>query len=197
MFTGIIEYQGFIKKKTASRLYIETEVMLMKQLVLGASIAVNGVCLTVSKIPSRTTCIVDVMPETLLRTMLGKLTLNSAVNLELPLKASGRFAGHIVQGHIDGTAVIEEIERVGNSYVFHFATSKKLLQYMIEKGSVAINGVSLTLIEVTDDGFAVGIIPYTRQHTMFKYAKAGDIVNVEVDVLAKYAFKFIKPFITQ
>ena len=197
MFTGIIEYQGFIQKKTASHLRIKAEARLVRQLVLGASIAVNGVCLTVSKIPAETVFIVDVMPETLRRTMLGSLKLDSLVNLELPLKANGRLAGHIVQGHIDGTATIKGIKRVGNSHIFDFTAPKKLLKYMIEKGSVAINGISLTLIEVTDGSFTVGIIPYTWQHTMFKYARVGDAVNIEVDILAKYIHKFVRPFIAQ
>ena len=197
MFTGIIEHQGIIQKKSAFRLYIKVRATLAEQLFLGASIAVNGVCLTVSKIPIQKTFAVEVMPETLRRTMLGRLALNSLVNLELPLKASGRFAGHMVQGHIDGRATIKKIKPLGNSRIFYFTAPRQLLKYMVTKGSVAINGISLTLMAVTADGFSVGIIPHTWKQTMLKYTAVGQAVNVEVDILAKYIYKFIKPFINQ
>lgn len=192
MFTGIIEHQGLIRKKTASCLQIEAKAILVGQLALGLSISVNGVCLTVSQRPTQTTFAVDVMPETLRKTMLGSLKLNSLVNLELPLKVTDRLAGHLVQGHIDGTAAIKNIKPLGNSYIFTFAAPKKLLKYLAVKGSVAINGISLTLIKVTVDGFTVGIIPHTWKQTMLKDVKAGDLVNVEVDILAKYTYKFIQ-----
>ncbi|MBF8247453.1 MAG: ribE [Bacteroidetes bacterium] len=195
MFTGIITYQGIIQKKTASKLRIKAEPKLLGQLVPGVSIAVNGVCLTISKIPNDSLFEVDVMPETMKRTMLGSLRLHDTVNLELSVKANSRLAGHIVQGHIDGTATIKSIKREGNSRVFSFTTPRQLLKYMVEKGSVAVNGISLTLIEVTDRHFTVGIIPFTRTHTMFRYARVGDSVNIEVDILAKYVYKLVQPLI--
>ncbi len=190
MFTGIIQQQGVVKRKTAARLHIEAAAVLVEQLALGESIAVNGVCLTVSKIPAMTVFVVDVMQETLRRTTFGNLKPDIPVNLELPMRVDGRFGGHIVQGHVDGTAKIIRIQRNGNSRIITFAAPEKLLKYMAEKGSVAIDGISLTLIDVDDTGFSVGIIPHTRDRTTLARAAVGDMVNVEVDMLAKYVYKF-------
>jgi riboflavin synthase len=191
MFTGIIENQGIVEKKSASSLKIKAHHKLIKQLNLGVSISVNGACLTVRKIPSKTSFEADVMPETFKKTMLGKLTAGSIVNLELPLKANGRFGGHIVQGHVDGTATVKTIKQQGNSRIINFIAPKKLLEFMVEKGSVAINGISLTLIEVTDKSFSVGIIPHTWENTMLKSLKVKDEVNIELDILAKYINKLL------
>ena len=190
MFTGIIHHQGVVKKRIAARLHIESAAGLVEQLTLGDSIAVNGVCLTVSKFPSAMVFAADVMSETLRRATLGSLKLGGSVNLELPMKAGGRFGGHIVQGHVDGTAKIIRVQKSGNSQVISFTASEKLLKHMIEKGSVAINGISLTLTDVDDGGFSVGIIPHTRDRTTFAHAAVGDTVNVEVDIVAKYVHKF-------
>lgn len=197
MFTGIIHHQGVVKKRTAARLHIESAPGLIEQLALGESIAVSGVCLTVSKFPSAAAFVADIMPETLRRTTLGSLKPNSQVNLELPMKASGRFGGHIVQGHVDGTAVIKRIRRSGNSRVISFSAPESLRRYMVEKGSVAIDGISLSVIEVDEDGFSVGIIPYTKDRTTLAHAAVDCSVNVEVDVVAKYVYKFSRPFFTQ
>ncbi|MEK7156461.1 MAG: riboflavin synthase [Patescibacteria group bacterium] len=197
MFTGIIHHQGVFKKKSAGRLYIEAAAGLVGELALGESIAVNGVCLTVSGIAPRATFLADVMPETLRRTTLGGLKPGSPVNLELPLKAGGHFGGHIVQGHVDGTAIIKCIRRSGNSRVISFSAPDALRKYMVEKGSVAIDGISLTLIEVNDDGFSVGVIPHTKSCTTLASAAVGDAVNVETDVVAKYVHKFSRPLFAQ
>ena len=192
MFTGIIEYQGVVEKKSSSDIRFKADAELIKQLSLGASVSINGVCLTVSGMRPKTGFDVNIMPETFKKTALGLLEIGTVVNLELPLKANGRFDGHIVQGHVDGTAIIKNIKSEGNSRIINFLASKKLLDFMVEKGSVAINGISLTLIEVTNKGFSVGIIPHTWEHTMLKYSKAKDEMNIEVDLLAKYIKKFIK-----
>ncbi len=190
MFTGIIQQQGVIKKKTAAYLQIEAAARLVEQLSLGESIAVDGVCLTVSKIPTPTTFTADVMSETARRTTLGNLRVGGCVNLELPMKADGRFGGHMVQGHIDGTATLRSIRHSGNSHIFSFDTDESLLAYMVEKGSVAINGISLTVISVSGGGFSVGIIPHTKKRTTLARAEVGGVVNVEVDMVAKYIYKF-------
>ena len=191
MFTGIIEHQGTVKKKTATRLHVEATAGLIEQLTIGASIAVNGVCLTISKIPTETVFAFDVMSETLRRTTLGGLKLNAAVNLELPLRIGGHFGGHIVQGHADGTATITRIRRSGNSRVISFAAPEKILNHMVEQGSIAIDGVSLTLLKVSDTGFSIGIIPNTKDRTTLTHATVGLEVNVETDIVAKYVHKFI------
>jgi len=192
MFTGIIEQQGMIQKKTAGRLHVQAESTFVKKLSPGASVAVNGACLTVSDIPAKDIFAADVMPETLRRTTLGSLKQGSPVNLELPLKAEGRFGGHIVQGHVDGTAKVTHVGRSDNSHIVSFSAPEELTKYMVEKGSVAIDGISLTLIEVDDGGFSIGIIPHTKGHTTFARVVAGDMVNVEVDIVAKYVHKFTR-----
>ncbi len=197
MFTGIITNLGAVKKKTASRLNIQADAGLINRLDLGGSVAVNGVCLTVAKVFPKAGFEVDVMPETFKKTVLGALFPGAGVNLELPLAATGRFDGHIVQGHVDGTATVKSIEPSGNSRLLTFLAPKKLLDYMVEKGSVTVSGISLTIIDVTDKTFSAGIIPRTWQHTNLKSAKVGDKVNVELDILAKYIYKFIKLNIKQ
>ena len=191
MFTGIIEWKGIIKKKTASCLQVEAEAKFVRHLSIGASVAVDGACLTIADIPSKTVFVVDVMRETLQRTSLKNLKQNSPVNLELSLRVGSRLGGHIIQGHIDGTATIKSIRRSGGSCVFYFTAPAKLLRYIVEKGSVAVNGVSLTLINVTKHGFSIGVIPHTGINTALSSAKVGDTVNIEVDILAKYVEKLI------
>src|SRR3989338_7672706 len=175
MFTGIIEQQGIVQKKTADSLHVQTESTFVKKLSRGASVAVDGTCLTVSDIPAKDIFATDVMSETLRRTTLGSLKRGSPVNLELPLNAGGRFG------------------RNGNSRIVSFAASGELTKYMVKKGSVAVNGISLTLIEVGDKGFSVGIIPHTKNCTTFAHVSVGDTVNVEVDIVAKYVHKFTRP----
>lgn len=163
---------------------------LINKLKKGESIAINGVCLTVIK-KEKNRFSVEVMPETRKRTMLGELHLGNYVNLELPLSPNSFLSGHIVQGHINGIAKIVSIVKEKNSWIFKFKTRKNLSKYLIEKGSVAVNGISLTVIESSKDFFTVGIVPYTWKNTMLKYSKVGDKVNIEIDVIAKYVEKFI------
>lgn len=197
MFTGIIEQQGKVQKKTKNRLFIEAAGSFVGELLPGSSVAVNGACLTVSDVYEKAIFSADVMPETFARTALGSLKPNTLVNLELPVKAGGRLGGHIVQGHVDGTAVIKGIQRRGNSRVISFAAPEELRRYMVEKGSVAIDGVSLTLVEVNDDGFSIGVIPHSSERTTLARAVVGLPVNVEVDVVAKYVYKYSRPLFTK
>ena len=189
IFTGIIEHLGSVKQVGSSQLSIEADTGLIEQLTLGASVAVNGVCLTLSQLNSAS-LEVEVMPETLRVTTLGRLKPGSQVNLELPVRANGLLGGHLVQGHVDGTATIAAVKKTGDNHLVELKASQQLLRYMVAKGSVAVNGISLTLIDVNDDGFSVGIIPHTWQNTMLKHVVIGDQVNIEIDILAKYVYKF-------
>ena len=193
MFTGIISHLGKVKSFQNSQLSVRVVRSLIKQVKNGDSVAVNGVCLTV--IDKRADLFqVEVMPETLKRTALGGLKSGDIVNLELAMKAADRFAGHIVQGHIDGVATVKSIKQKGNSRLFTFEVPKQLGRYIVEKGSIAVNGISLTVIDASNKTFTVGIIPYTWRHTMLSSAKVGDRVNIEVDILAKYLEKLEKAY---
>lgn len=185
MFTGIITHLGSLKKKENSILSFGAPKSFLKELQNGSSVAVNGVCLTVFD-KNTNNFSVEVMPETIRKTMLDDLLSGAEVNLELPMRVNDRFEGHIVQGHVDGVGKIISINAEGNSHLFRFKTSKKLCSSVVSKGSIAINGISLTVIEVGIDWFTVGIIPYTMIHTMLSHVKVGDSVNIETDILLKY-----------
>ena len=193
MFTGVISHLGKVEKFENKTLTFNAGRTFCKEIKKGSSVAVNGVCLTVVA-RSQNSFSVEVMPETLRRTTLGNLKKGDLVNLELSLLATGRFEGHIVQGHVDGQATVVHINIIkeGNSYLFKFRVGKSLTRYFVEKGSVAVNGISLTVIEAKNDFFTVGIIPYTWDNTIFKNIKVGDQVNIEVDILAKYLEKLMK-----
>lgn len=195
MFTGIISHLGKVKGYKNNTFKIEAKKSFCRQIKKGSSVAVNGICLTVKAKTGNNLFEVEVIPETLRRTNFSDLKSGDFVNLELPLIASDRFAGHIVQGHVDGMAVVNNIKREGNSHIFTFKVPKLLAGYIVEKGSIAINGVSLTVIGVGNTYFTVGIIPYTWQHTMFGKVKIGDRVNIEVDILAKYLEKLVKGYL--
>lgn len=190
MFTGIITELGKLEVIEKNCFTFSAQKSLINKLKKGESTAINGVCLTVIK-KEKNRFSVEVMPETRKRTMLGELHLGNYVNLELPLSPNSFFSGHIVQGHIDGTAKIVSIVKKKNSWIFKFKTRKNLSKYLIEKGSIAVNGISLTIIETKKDFFTAGIIPHTWKNTMLKYSKVGDKVNIEIDVIAKYVKKFI------
>ena len=188
MFTGIIEeigkIQGIQKGVSSAVLSIQaTEIM--QDIHLGDSIAVNGVCLTASSI-SPNSFTADVMHETLNRSALGKLRTGSPVNLERAMAANGRFGGHIVSGHIDGTGTVSEIRRDDNSVWYTIKTSLQVLRYIIEKGSIAIDGISLTVARVHQDSFSVSIIPHTASLTTLSSRRVGDSVNLENDCIGKY-----------
>ena len=188
MFTGIIEETGKIESvangnKSAIITIIADKVL--KGTKIGDSIAVNGVCLTVTSI-SGNKFTADVMAETIRRSSLGTLKHGSKVNLERAMAADGRFGGHIVAGHIDGTGVIRSLEREDNAVWVEIETPDKLLKYIVEKGSIAIDGISLTVAKLTDDSFSVSVIPHTGEETTLLAKKPGDIVNLENDIVGKY-----------
>ena len=184
MFTGIVEEIGTVRSSDQGRLTIAAHTV-MPTLELGGSICVNGVCLTVTKLePDAFT--VDVVPETLRRTNLGDLSVKSPVNLERPLRADGRLDGHIVQGHVDGTGTISEITADGEALMVRMDVPPQVARYIVEKGFIAVDGASLTVVHCDEMGFSVTVIPHTRDHTIFGSRRVGDAVNIEIDILAKY-----------
>lgn len=193
MFTGIIEEVGNILKidrgSKSSILHIGGK-LIFDDLKIGDSVAVNGVCLTVTTLSSNSFT-ADVMSETLSRSSLGMLTRNSPVNLERAMAANGRFGGHIVSGHIDGTGTIESIQKDDNAVWYSIKASEKLLRYIVEKGSIAIDGISLTVAKVTKSTFSVSIIPHTIKATILGTKGIGDIVNLENDMVGKYIERFL------
>ncbi|HSW48325.1 MAG TPA: riboflavin synthase [Candidatus Saccharimonadales bacterium] len=189
MFTGIIKDLGKLEKKDNALFVFEAENEFCKKLEKGTSISVNGACLTVIEKPESNTFSVEIMPETASKTILGSLQKEDIVNLELPVTMSEVLSGHIVQGHIDSTGEILKIENDGNSRIFMIALSQSLKNQVVEKGSITINGISLTVISVNADSFTVGVIPFTWKNTMLYTAKLGDMVNIETDILGKYVEK--------
>ena len=193
MFTGIVEEMGKIvrveKGAKSSRLTVSGD-KIFSDLKLGDSVATNGVCLTVTSF-SKGIFTADVMNETLKRSNLGELRQGSRVNLERAMIANGRFGGHIVSGHIDGTGVITKIEQDDIAVWYTIRADRKIMKYIIEKGSVAIDGISLTIAKVTDNDFSVSLIPHTAKETVLGYKKTGDTVNLENDVVGKYIEHFL------
>lgn len=192
MFTGIITDIGRIKKIEESKYYISADKKLIEQLAKGTSIAINGVCLTVTAVFEKGSFVVEVMPETLKKTMLADLSIKDLVNLELPMTLAKFFSGHIVQGHVDAVAKIADIKKKGNSKVLTVKLSAAFSKYIVSKGSIAVDGISLTVIEAAKNWFTVGIIPYTWANTNLQQSKVGHRVNVELDIIAKYVEKLIK-----
>lgn len=186
MFTGIISNLGKLVKKEGSLFVFEVDSGFNQKLEHGTSVAINGVCLTVVKKPDESTFAVEIMPETGSKTMLGFLQMGDTVNLELPITLQDFLSGHLVQGHVDSTGKILKIEKDGNSRILTITLSKNLSNQAVEKGSIAINGISLTVISAYLESFTVGIIPFTWENTMLHTAKAGDLVNIETDVIGKY-----------
>ena len=196
MFTGIIEEKGKIRKvlsgKESGSVEIKASVVL-EGTKIGDSIAVNGVCLTVTSLKADGFT-ADVMPETLRRTNLGKLSIGAEVNLERAMAAGGRFGGHIVSGHIDGTGVIKSLKPEENAVWVSINAAPDILHLIVEKGSICIDGISLTVAYVDDKEFRVSIIPHTGSETTLLAKNAGDIVNLENDIVGKYIEKLIKPY---
>jgi riboflavin synthase len=186
VFTGLVAATGTVRSLSDGRLEVETP--LAAELSAGDSIAVNGVCLTAVD-PTAEAFRADVMPETLRRTSLGPLGEGDLVNLELPLRATDRLGGHVVQGHADGTGTVDSLRDEGFSRVVRIAAPAELLRYVVEKGSIAVDGVSLTVSAVDEEAFEVSLIPETLERTTFGSAAPGRTVNLEVDVLAKYVEK--------
>ena len=193
MFTGIVEETGTIKKiekgTSSGRLTIEADKVLQGSKI-GDSIAVNGVCLTITGMSGHLFT-ADVMAETIRRSNLGTLSSGSKVNLERAMAADGRFGGHIVSGHIDGTGVITDYTGEENAIWVTVTCDKKLLKYIIEKGSITIDGISLTVAYVDDRCFKVSIIPHTAEETTLIRRQTGAVVNLENDVIGKYVDKLL------
>ncbi len=193
MFTGIVEEMGILKKIVrgahSAVLTIEAK-RVLSDAEVGDSIAVNGICLTVTSLgASHFTA--DVMHETLNRSSLKNVSPGAYVNLERAMKAGGRFGGHIVSGHVDGTGVLEKIRKDDNAFWFTIHADKKLLRYIVEKGSITIDGISLTVASVTADSFSVSTIPHTLFHTTLGERHCGDLVNLENDLVGKYVEKLL------
>ena len=193
MFTGIIEEVGTIRsiKKGAKSAIITVEASkILEDVHIGDSICTNGVCLTVTTF-DKNTYSVDVMHETLRRTNLGDLKSGSRVNLERAMAADGRFGGHIVAGHIDGTGVITSMTRDDNAIWIVINTEKSILKYIVNKGSITIDGISLTVADVDASSFSVSVIPHTGDNTTLLSKKPGDTVNLETDMIGKYVEKLL------
>lgn len=188
MFTGLVEEKGILKEKIPTGEGFQFEISAQKvmgDLSIGSSVAVNGCCLTVVK-RTDSTFSVDTIEETLNKTNLGTLKQGDKVNLERPLKTDARLGGHFVLGHIDTTGRIEDIKELSNSHWMTISFPEKFKHLLIYVGSIAIDGVSMTVAELKDNTFSVGIIPHTWKETIFSDKKIGDTVNLEFDVLGKY-----------
>jgi riboflavin synthase len=191
MFSGIVEELGEVVVFDGERLEIKaTEVL--EDLEVSESINVSGACLTVIE-SLEGGFVVEVVPETVLRTNFSELTAGGKVNLERSLRFGARVGGHIVQGHVDGLAEILSIDDDGNSIRIWFKPAESIMKYIVEKGFIGLDGISLTVVDVTDDSFSVAIIPYTREHTTLGERQPGNSVNIEVDITAKYLEKLAKP----
>ncbi|MFC1861933.1 riboflavin synthase [Chloroflexota bacterium] len=191
MFTGIIEEVGTVTSAQSGSLVIAANEVLHGK-ALGNSIAVNGVCLTVTSFNAGSFS-VDVMQETVKRSNLGLLSAGDRVNLERPLTIGGRLGGHLVQGHIDATVKVASIRRDGEAMVVRFEAPPEMMCYVVEKGFVAIDGVSLTVIDKDASSLRVSVVDYTRKHTILGDRQVGDSVNLEVDIIAKYVEQFNQP----
>ena len=193
MFTGIVEEIGKVTQikhgQDSAVLTIHAKTVL-ENTRIGDSIAVNGICLTVTALFSNGFS-ADVMHETMRRSSLGKLKIGSRVNLERAMRADGRFGGHMVAGHIDGTGTITDIRKDDNAVWYTIAAEQQILRYIIEKGSIAIDGISLTVAAVSKADFSVSIIPHTLQETTLAGRRTGDLVNLENDMVGKYIEKFL------
>lgn len=193
MFTGIVEEIGKVKNVsfngTTNVLTVSAR-KVIEDTHIGDSIAVNGMCLTVTKLYGDSFD-VDVMPETMKRTYVNAFKAGQEVNLERAMAANGRFGGHTVTGHIDGVGTVTDIKNDNNAVWYTIATDEKILYYIVEKGSVALDGISLTVAYVDDTCFKVSIIPHTKSSTILKNKNVGDMINIENDIFGKYVHKFM------
>jgi riboflavin synthase len=198
MFSGIIETTGTltaVEQTNAGAQLTLTTTISLAEVSLGESICVNGTCLTVTEIGT-TTLSFDVSAESLRRTNLGNLTVGDQVNLERSLRMSDRLSGHVVSGHVDGVGQVDSIVPEGDSFLYTFAIPSDLSRYLVEKGSVAVDGISLTVFHCTPTRFSCAIIPHTHHVTTLHRRKPGDHVNIEVDMQGKYIEKFVQEAVT-
>ncbi|MFM7015854.1 MAG: riboflavin synthase [Bacteroidota bacterium] len=193
MFTGIIESIAEVVEinPSQSNITFGFKCPFTNELKIDQSVAHNGVCLTVIEIKNDI-YYVTAIEETLSKTNLGNLQVGSKVNIERCMVAGARLDGHIVQGHVDETATLIQVDEMNGSWVYYFQYDKNSPHYTVTKGSICVNGVSLTVVESLKGSFSVAIIPYTYEHTTFQYLKAGDKVNLEFDVLGKYVAQYMK-----
>ncbi|MFD2587472.1 riboflavin synthase [Croceitalea marina] len=193
MFTGIIETLGKVKdlKKEGENLHITITSNITSELKIDQSVAHNGVCLTVVAIDNDSYTVTAIQ-ETLDKTSLGQLKVSDKVNLERAMVLGARLDGHIVQGHVDQTAICQSVEEKDGSWIFTFSYDSSLNNVTIEKGSITIDGTSLTVVDSKKDRFSVAIIPYTYEHTRFNTYKEGTLVNLEFDVIGKYVARLMK-----
>jgi riboflavin synthase len=187
MFTGIIEEVGIVKSVRLGRLTVSATKVL-QGMELGDSLAINGACLTISALDANSFS-VDIMPETLRRTNLGLLRPGSGVNLERPLVMGGRLGGHLVQGHVDATGRVLSLVPEAGAFIARYAAPQEIMRYVVEKGFIAVDGASLTVINCDTTSFSVSLVTYTLKHTILGSKRPGDLVNLEVDIMAKYLEK--------
>jgi riboflavin synthase len=194
VFTGLVQDLGEVTRidETADGVRIAVRTPLAAELSEGDSVAVNGVCLTAVGLCGGDLFGADVMRETLRRSSLAELAPGGRVNLELPLRAADRLGGHVVQGHVDGVGAVRAVREEGFARIVEIEVDPALLRYVVEKGSIAVDGISLTVATVDDSSFSVSLIPETLERTTLGAAEPGRPVNLEVDVLAKYVEKLIK-----
>jgi riboflavin synthase len=190
LFTGIVSEVGQVIDLRPGKLAVGA-IQVLKNLELGGSVAVNGTCLTVTEFNAGSFS-VDLSPETVQRTNLGLLKTGDKVNLERPLGLRGELGGHLVQGHVDGTGRITGIAPEGGSTIFRFEAPNEIMHYLVEKGFIAVEGISLTITAKTAGYFQVAVIEYTRTHTNLDSHKIGDLVNLEVDIMAKYVEQYMQ-----
>ena len=196
LFTGIIEEVGTLKSKYSSKDRFQLEIKaqnVVKKLTRGESIAVNGVCLTVISFTDNSFT-ADIMPETLKKTNLEKTNQGSKLNLELPLTPEDFMGGHLVSGHIDGTGMVNNIQPEKNAKIIEVELDSELNKFMVDKGSVALNGVSLTIMELSKNSLKVSLIPETLNQTNFKFVNQGEKVNIETDLIGKYVVKMLENY---
>ncbi len=189
MFTGIVEEIGTVKSINSNFISISAS-KIFDDIKLGDSIAVNGVCLTVTRF-DKNTFDADVSNETLRRTNFGQLKSGSKVNLERAMPINGRFGGHIVSGHIDDTGIIKSIKKDNGFLTLEISAKENIMRYIIEKGSVTIDGISLTIANLYDKSFDIAVIIHTIKETILQYKREGDIVNIENDVIGKYVERLL------
>ncbi len=190
MFTGIIKEIGVLEFLDMDERVIGVN-SSCKKLILGESISCSGICLTVSKVDGKI-FFCNLSSETILKTNIKNKKLGDKINIERSLKIGDDLSGHLVFGHVDGIAVLNKIHNDMDSWVLKFSTPKNLMKYLTEKCSISIDGISLTIKKVYEDGFDVSVIPFTWKNTNFNFAKVGDFFNVEIDMLARYVFKALK-----
>lgn len=197
MFTGIIEEIGIVISLQDRELAIRAS-QALQETKLGDSIAVNGACLTVTRLEAHHFS-VEIAPETLRRTNLEMLHSGDRVNLERPLALGRRLGGHLVQGHVDATGKIVSIVPEGKALIVRYAAPPEIMRYVVEKGFIAVDGASLTVVHCDSTSFTISLVPYTQQHTTLASKRPGDLVNLEVDIIAKYAERLLdksKPGVT-